>query len=1139
MNRWHAVAAAHKVHADLAIDLASVRVKGDRLALNRVAERKEQGLPLALLLDDQHEVHATLGPLLIELGLLLMVVEADVEEIKNRIASGHVALIIVGAALRLFSCAAKAVHEGETAAVPLVRLLDDVTSPQPQYASTLRIGALRGEKRLDALRGAVKQARQLAAEGAAAAAATSDGKRAPEPSTTPPNDEPVEMMDERYTKVTPGVQEYVDACEAFGSTPSTRLLAVAGQDTISMRYAGLNGNAAMPLAAWVRATRTCTHLDLMQNRFGFDGVDALADALITNPSIMLVDLGGNGASDDKALPPPALLRLLRSTSLSLTALDFSSNNLRDHGCAAIGKAIAEGVAGGDQVRRLGTLALGGNQAGALGAKALAECLMLPDCGLTTLNLSWSVLQGSSSELIGALSSNTRLHTLDISWCGVEEAGAVQIGTILRTNATLTSLDVRRNRIETYGALAVADGLANNSTLTKLDLSFNPLGQLGVTTLLARGTRPGRTLGLESVAASIRPAPIRSTLDEQRPGGHYKIDLARPYDRWLVNRCVAITGKPEDGSPRTHKRRMIGVFLEGERLKDTSPRPPVIESWKRRGELNFDINAVPAEGEGRKALVPVDLELGQAHTRALVEKLRQRISERPEDACLRVTLSGRAWHLNRDANGPPLPPRGVFRCMYALCSVDALPEPLDGAAFSLSLQLPWEWWTACVLLDLARNNQGRWMKPCIDKVAIDPKRLPRKLPHSGLLSFTFAAAAKRTAASEQQKEQALEIVRLELALPAHRAVAMELEALPRGPRAGGMIAVHLNGSDVPALRVPSPLPKHGHLRIEVVPPFAAPDETAAMDAEAFATIHPLARQGGWVESGLTELLSAASAQRPFSGAQALALLESVLKQATIGAKGAGSDAAAAQACLAGGAPPATPMPPTTPRLKHRAAPIRPRERPRSATAAPASAPLARSSTPPAGGPSVRSNSRPMQRPQTAPPKVHRPAPPRVTGGQGLELYAQDLMASALRVLSPCVVLSERAAFLVNVWRWLVQASEPRDARPVYVVPVEHPVLHDIAAKLIEAEPSAWSPTSSASSISPPTSPTTPPTTARTRLLDEPNSAWARGTRHLRLGDYFAATTRPKPTLAPPAEPFVRAKGASKMPMPPSPPRTPNP
>lgn len=113
----------------------------------------------------------------------------------------------------------------------------------------------------------------------------------------------------------------------------------------------------------------------------------------------------------------------------------------------------------------------------------------------------------------------------------------------------------------------------------------------------------------------------------------------------------------------------------------------------------------------------------------------RLRTHTEDAILYARLFGRSVHISRDPD-VPLPEHGRLTLTYAMARIDPLPEPLNGVAFALNLRLPWDWWAACCLLDLARSGEGRWAEPRIDDAPLKPHALPRYLPALGILYFVF-------------------------------------------------------------------------------------------------------------------------------------------------------------------------------------------------------------------------------------------------------------------------------------------------------------------------------------------------------------------------------------------------------------------
>ena len=373
-----------------------------------------------------------------------------------------------------------------------------------------------------------------------------------------------------------GKGQYLEACHwletdtwgrrSTGTVPQTRLLMRAADETVSMRHAGLSGGkAAEALGAWLAANDTCEQLDLTRNRLGADGVDSLAKALRVNSKCQDLNVSGNGASSEYGAPPSELCALLASYDNALLALDLSSNNLDDSGCAECVRALIKGYQLENGQRcPLAELNLGGNRAAKGTATALKELLEMDTCKLEALRLSWSMLGIYGEWILLALKDNKSLQLLDVSWCGIEEAGAIAIGTAMRTNETLTSLDVSHNRIGPWGAEALADGLAFNSHLKYIDLSANPLGKAGVDALVSRGAQIGRTLHLQKVGAGwlLESEDSRPRVDESQPGGHFKLNLDQPYDRFLLDRCVDQSRLPSDGSPRDHSRRTHNAVRRG-------------------------------------------------------------------------------------------------------------------------------------------------------------------------------------------------------------------------------------------------------------------------------------------------------------------------------------------------------------------------------------------------------------------------------------------------------------------------------------------------------------------------------------------------------------------------------------------------
>lgn len=368
-----------------------------------------------------------------------------------------------------------------------------------------------------------------------------------------------------------------------------------------------------------------------------------------------------------------------------------------------------------------------------------------------LKLSWSQLQAHAARLLAALATNNSLETLDLSWSGVDESGAVALGPALRANRKLNDLDLSHNNVGPWGAVAAANGLEHNETLSRCDLSSNPLGAQGIAVLLAKGSRNDRELLLHQAAPALGNEQ-RPMFDETEPGGHYKLDLDRPYDRWLLERSIELSKQPPQTtaagggssshplSPSTDRstekekvpratRRAYNLIVGGESLPDEALQAALVEessplagggmlaTWHGQSSVDVDHVAHPL------MLVTMNLDLSNIRDRSVATRLQARMCSEPSDAWLNCLHSGLPMPtFTRDA-AYALPDSGVIEITYALGKVEPLPEPLHGHAFDLDLELPWEWWQASALLDLAHDgfvifcqNSHTLPPPCMPRLA---------------------------------------------------------------------------------------------------------------------------------------------------------------------------------------------------------------------------------------------------------------------------------------------------------------------------------------------------------------------------------------------------------------------------------------
>jgi hypothetical protein len=120
--------------------------------------------------------------------------------------------------------------------------------------------------------------------------------------------------------------------------------------------------------------------------------------------------------------------------------------------------------------------------GPVGASALATALAI-NGSLHTLNLSTNALLDAGVTLLAAsLSYNRSVTQLDVSCTHIGESGAVSIAACLQHNTTITSLDVSSNILSDGGARALAASLSVNDSLTALTMHRCFFGVDGKTAL---------------------------------------------------------------------------------------------------------------------------------------------------------------------------------------------------------------------------------------------------------------------------------------------------------------------------------------------------------------------------------------------------------------------------------------------------------------------------------------------------------------------------------------------------------------------------------------------------------------------------------------------------------------------------------
>lgn len=190
-----------------------------------------------------------------------------------------------------------------------------------------------------------------------------------------------------------------------------------------------------------------TSVNLSKNHITAQGSKYLIDFLSSKPSITSIDLSFNHQVDNTAVAHWA--RLLRQ-STSLNNLNLNNNNLGDKAFELLGEALASNA----YLKTIGLCDIGGESYG--------------DNDIPTF--------------LQALSANSSLTSLDLSYNKLRQDDIVLLAETLRANKTLTELNLAGTSLDDKDIKVLADGLKFNRTLHVLNLDSNNFAGEGLQSL---------------------------------------------------------------------------------------------------------------------------------------------------------------------------------------------------------------------------------------------------------------------------------------------------------------------------------------------------------------------------------------------------------------------------------------------------------------------------------------------------------------------------------------------------------------------------------------------------------------------------------------------------------------------------------
>lgn len=242
-----------------------------------------------------------------------------------------------------------------------------------------------------------------------------------------------------------------------------------------------------------------------------------------------------------------------------------------------------------------------------------ECItsLLGSRSIQSLNLGWNCFNAEVFTHLGHLVvQNPHLRALCVENCAASVAEAVTpialFLEVLARDATLTRLDLAINRIDYRSALIIEDSFDHHRKLQRLGLAQNPLGVLGmrsVLRLLARdhtglmhteieschsqtASMEGEELGGSHGKALSPDVGSGHTFHYTNPGGKYVLNLARPYDRTMLRMLYKTSerfGLPPD-------KAFVNISFV-----TPPPKPPAKLSYAHPSKDSHGIYEVPTQG----------------------------------------------------------------------------------------------------------------------------------------------------------------------------------------------------------------------------------------------------------------------------------------------------------------------------------------------------------------------------------------------------------------------------------------------------------------------------------------------------------------------------------------------------------------
>ncbi|XP_076587058.1 uncharacterized protein LOC143320905 isoform X3 [Chaetodon auriga] len=254
---------------------------------------------------------------------------------------------------------------------------------------------------------------------------------------------------------------YMEACEMLQVVPASSFLRQMQKSELSMMHRGLGPQGTKALAVPLVTNTSILRLNLRDNWMEGRGGAAIAEMLKENCYITEVDLSDNNLGDDGAR---AIAGMLKENS-TLMKLNLSGNRFTDRSAEHLSSALMTNT-------KLQHLDLSHNALRERAGQNLGDSLS-ENTGLRSLSLAWNCIRGRGAVMLAnGLGGNIFLRTVDLSFNGFGKEGAIALGQALKENTVLEELDMGRNPIQNAGCYGILKSVQENqnSAMEALDFS---------------------------------------------------------------------------------------------------------------------------------------------------------------------------------------------------------------------------------------------------------------------------------------------------------------------------------------------------------------------------------------------------------------------------------------------------------------------------------------------------------------------------------------------------------------------------------------------------------------------------------------------------------------------------------------------